>query len=267
MTGLNRRVVLITGAARGQGRSHAIRFATEGAAVALVDICAPICSVQAYPMASPADLAETADLVVAAGGQCLPLIADVRDRAAMASVIQSVLTQFGRLDVVVANAGIAIYGRSWQLSEQEWRDVLDTNLTGVWNTIEPALSALARSPYSSIVVTSSLCGLRGVPHLSAYVAAKHGLIALVTTLGDLIAADGIRINAVCPSAVDAPPARLALGVPADLTGPGFMRFFESALPVGLLDVNDVTDAVAWLASPSCELTGVALPVDAGASGR
>lgn len=156
-------VVLVTGAARGQGRSHALRFAQGGAAIVAVDLCAQIPSVVGYPMATRADLDETVRLVRKLGAPVWATVADVRDADGMRAVARSAVAEFGGIDVVIANAGISSYGRATELGEQAWRDVVDTNLTGVMNTIDAALASMRSRGRASVVTTSSLAGMRGAP--------------------------------------------------------------------------------------------------------
>lgn len=258
-------VVLVTGAARGQGRSHALRFAQGGAAIVAVDLCAQIPSVVGYPMATRADLEETVRLVRKLGAPVWATVADVRDADGMRAVARSAVAEFGGIDVVIANAGISSYGRATELGEQAWRDVVDTNLTGVMNTIDAALASMRSRGRASVVTTSSLAGMRGAPFMIHYVVSKHGVVGLTRRLAADLAPWGIRVNSVLPGAVDAPPGRLSGSQPSYLADRTFHRFFEPVLPIGLIDPGDVSDAVCWLASSHCPLNGACLTVDGGAT--
>ncbi|MGY1608355.1 MULTISPECIES: mycofactocin-coupled SDR family oxidoreductase [unclassified Geodermatophilus] len=273
-------VALVTGAARGQGRAHCLRLAEEGADVVAVDLCAPVPGTD-YPPATEADLEETAEAVRAAGRRAAARVADVRDDAALRSAVDGAVAELGRLDVVVANAGVVVAAPAEQLSAQEWRTVVDTNLTGVWNTVSAALPHLlarpAGSPSASIVVTSSANGgMKAPPHLAAYAASKFGVVGLVRSLAHELGPRGVRVNAVHPTAVSTPmihnEATYRLFAPeAERPGPAevapvFARFHS--LPVPWIEPVDVSNAVLWLASDEARyVTGVSLPVDAGLSAR
>jgi (+)-trans-carveol dehydrogenase len=276
MNSLDGKVAFITGAARGQGRSHALRLAREGARIAAVDIAEPLPSVP-YPGATAADLRQTIELVGQSGGQAIAIQADVRDSAAMDAAASSALAAFGRIDVVCANAGIVSGGASWRLSEQQWRDVIDVNLTGVWHTTKAVIPAMIEAGRGgSIIITSSIAGLRGSRNISHYAASKHGIVGLMRALANEVAPYGIRVNSVHPTTV---ATEMVLNEPTyRLFRPDVVKpTLEDTIPVfrslNLLDVPwveaiDVSNAVAWLASDEARyVTGVALPVDAGASVR
>jgi SDR family mycofactocin-dependent oxidoreductase len=276
MNSLDGKVAFITGAARGQGRSHALRLAREGARIAAVDIAEPLPSVP-YPGATAADLRQTIELVGQSGGQAIAIQADVRDSAAMDAAASSALAAFGRIDVVCANAGIVSGGASWRLSEQQWRDVIDVNLTGVWHTTKAVIPAMIEAGRGgSIIITSSIAGLRGSRNISHYAASKHGVVGLMRALANEVAPYGIRVNSVHPTTV---ATEMVLNEPTyRLFRPDVVKpTLEDTIPVfrsfNLLDVPwveaiDVSNAVAWLASDEARyVTGVALPVDAGASVR
>jgi len=276
--GLAGRVALVTGAARGQGRSHAVRLAADGADVIAVDLCADL-TTTAYPGATTEDLDETGRLVRAAGTRVSTVVADVRDLEAMcAAVARGTAELGGRLDVVVANAGIAGGVPITEMTAATWQEMIDVDLTGVWATLRAAVPALlAGGRGGSIVVTSSANGgLKAPPHLAHYAAAKHGLVGLVRSLANELGPAGIRVNSVHPTAVDTAmihnDATYRLFRP-DLAAPGrddvveLFRSFHS-LPVPWIDPVDVSEAVAFLASDAARyVTGVALPVDAGLSSR
>lgn len=260
------KVAFITGAARGQGREHALRLAAGGADVVLVDACAPFATT-GYEASTSADLAQTVRLVEAEGRRALPFEVDVRDSPAMIDAARQAAGELGRLDLVVANAGICSYGRLWELTDEQWHEMLDVNLTGVWHTIRAVVPALIEAGNGgSVVLTSSGAGLKGLPMLGHYGATKHALVGLARSLANEVAEFGIRVNTVHPTAVRTP-----MGNDPDLVGvfgkfPQFRRSFGNMLPVGKVDASDITDAVAWLLSDEARyVTGVALPVDAGAN--
>ncbi|GAA3237300.1 mycofactocin-coupled SDR family oxidoreductase [Pseudonocardia petroleophila] len=265
------RVALITGGARGQGRSHAVRLAGEGADVVLVDLCSPVDSAP-YPMADPADLEQTVKLVEDLDRRALAVRADVRDLPALQAAVADGLAAFGRLDVVVANAGIAGYAPSLEMDEATWQEMIDINLTGVWKTVRAAAPAVVDGGRGgAIVLTSSVAGLMGFPNLAHYCAAKHGLVGLMKVLAVEFAPHRIRVNSVHPTNVDTDmiqnPAIHSLfsGMPDPdpATAAAAMQAMH-ALPIPWVDPIDISNAVAWLASDEARyVTGVALPVDGG----
>ena len=173
------KVVLITGAARGQGRSHARRFAAEGANIIAVDACAPVLPDVAYEAATVEDLHETARLVEQEGRGIVAHVADVRSQSALDAAVAEGIDRFGRLDVIVANAGVASYHLSWEVPEEHWATVLDVNLTGVWRTVKAGLPAMIEAGNGgAITFISSAAGLRGYSYLGHYAATKHGLVGL-----------------------------------------------------------------------------------------
>jgi SDR family mycofactocin-dependent oxidoreductase len=270
------RVALITGAARGQGRSHAQRLAEEGADIIALDICAQIESVD-YPMSTPADLAETARMVTALGRRVITAQVDVRDLSAMQMAVASAVADLGRLDVVSANAGIFSVGPEAHLiTEQRWRDVIDTNLTGMWHTAKVTVPHLLRGGGGSITFTSSAAGLRGYPNIAHYLSSKHGVVGLMRGLALELAGRGIRVNSIHPSQVDTGMLihdsvfRMFLPNKDNPTVEDFAPISQTmnAMPVPWVNVIDVSHALAFLASDEARyITGVALPVDAGASIR
>ncbi len=274
------KVALVTGAARGQGRAHCLRLAEEGADVVAVDLCAPVPGTD-YPPATEADLQETAGLVRAAGRRAVTAVADVRDDAALRAAVDAAVAELGGLDVVVANAGVVVAAPAEHLTTEAWRTVVDTNLTGVWNTVSAALPHLlagrATGSRASIVVTSSANGgIKAPPHLAAYAASKFGVVGLVRSLAHELGPRGVRVNAVHPTAVSTAmihnEATYRLFAPeAERPGPEevapvFARFHS--LPVPWIEPVDVSNAVLWLASDEARyVTGISLPVDAGLSAR
>ena len=273
MTGASRdgplkgKVAFITGAARGQGRAHAVRLGADGANVIAVDLCEQLASVP-YPLATPEDLAATVKLVEDTGARIVASQGDVRDRASLSSALQAGLDEFGRLDIVVANAGIA----PMQSGDDGWRDVIDVNLTGVYNTIKFAIPTMVKQGTGgSIVLISSAAGLAGVASPDAgsvgYAAAKHGVVGLMRVYANLLAKQSIRVNSIHPTGVETPMINneftrgwlAAMAAGSDSAGG-----MGNALPVEVLQADDIANAVAWLVSDqACYITGVTLPVDAG----
>jgi SDR family mycofactocin-dependent oxidoreductase len=269
------KVAFVTGAARGQGRAHAVRLAQEGADVVVTDLAGPVETV-GYTPATPADLAETVKEVEALGRRAVSFIADVRDHEALRAGLDAGVAELGGLDVVVANAGIINAVRpSWELDEADWREMIDINLGGVWHTTKAAVPHLIeRGPGGSIVLISSTAGLRGIPGIAHYNAAKHGVLGLARTLANELAPYRIRVNSVHPTNVRTVmidnPSSARIYRP-DLESPTF----EDSLPalakinmwdVPYVDVEDVANAVLFLAcEESRYVTGAALPVDLGMS--
>jgi (+)-trans-carveol dehydrogenase len=271
------KVALITGAARGQGRSHALRLAQEGADIVAVDYLESYPTV-AYPMATQADLDETVRLVEEQDRRVLARKADVRSRSQLEAVVDEALAEFGHIDVVSANAGIGPPGVPfWEMSEQQWDDCLDVNLKGVWLTCSVVVpSMIERGQGGSIIVTSSGAGLRGVPHLADYVSSKHGLIGLTRTMANELAEHYIRVNAICPTTVDTTMVQndqLYRLFRPDLDNPKKPDVVEAfkrmnAIPEPWIDPTDVSNAVLWLASDESRyVTGIAMPVDLGVSNK
>ncbi|KUI25026.1 3-ketoacyl-ACP reductase [Mycobacterium sp. IS-1742] len=268
------KVAFITGAARGQGRSHAVRLAEEGADIIAVDVCAPISSNTEIPPATPDDLAETADLVKGVNRRVITAEVDVRDFDALDAVVRSGVEQFGRLDIVVANAGIGNGGQTLdKTSEDDWRDMIDVNLSGVWKTVKAAVPhLLSGGRGGSIILTSSVGGLKPYPHTGHYIAAKHGVIGLMRTFAVELGQHSIRVNAVCPTNVNTPlfmnEGTKKLFRP-DLENPGVDDLavaaqFMHVLPVGWVEPIDVSNAVLFLASDESRyVTGLPVTVDAG----
>jgi (+)-trans-carveol dehydrogenase len=268
------KVAFITGAARGQGRSHAIRLAEEGADIIAVDLCAQVETVP-YPMSTPEDLAETVKLVEETGHRIVAVQADIRDFITLEKVVSDAVAQLGRLDIVSANAGISSPARMDVMSEQTWQDMIDINLTGVWHTVKAAVPHIrAGGRGGSIVLTSSVAGLMAIENIGNYVAAKHGVVGLMRVLALELGYDSIRVNTVNTTSVDTPmimnAANFALFMP-DLDPQDRSREImaqrhlnRTALPVAWVEPVDVSNAVVFLASDEARyITGVALPIDAG----
>ena len=273
MARLEGKVAFVTGAARGQGRSHAVRLAQEGADIIAVDISAQIETVP-FPMGTPDDLAATVEEVEALGRRIIASAVDVRDYDALKATLDAGVARLGGLDIVAANAGIVSFGRAEELTEQAWRDMIDVNLTGVWHTVKAAIPHLRAAGGGAIVITSSGAGLKGNPNLAHYVAAKHGLVGLMRTLANELAPDRVRVNTIHPGSVDTPmiqnQATYHLFLPDHDAGqitrkevaPAFQA--ASALPVPWMEPVDISNAVLCLASDEARyITGVTLPVDAG----
>ncbi|WP_308257813.1 mycofactocin-coupled SDR family oxidoreductase [Pseudonocardia lacus] len=270
------KVAFVTGAARGQGRAHALRLAQEGADIIAVDACAPIDTVDKYPLATPADLDETVAAVEGLDRRIVASVADVRDADGLAAALSAGVDQLGGLDTVVANAGIASYGMSWELTERQWQEMLDVNLTGVWHTAKAAVPHLIARGAGSMVFTSSIGGLKGIMQVAHYVAAKHAIVGLMRTMANELAPHSIRVNTVHPTNVDTHmiqnPGTWGMFAPDDpeptreKAMPGFLSL--NALPVPWVDPVDIANAVLFLSSDEARyVTGVALPVDAGATIR
>jgi len=261
---LDGKVAFITGAGRGQGRSHAVRLAEEGADIIAVDICAPMPTVP-YALATPDDLRETASMVEDRDRRIVACQADVRSRAQLASAVSDGLAALGHIDVVVANAGIMAVPAEGIDEERQWDDALAVMLTGVWHTIKVTVpSMIERGRGGCIVATGSTGGLRGISDgsggIDGYGAAKHGVNGLVAIYANLLARHSIRVNSVHPTGV-ATPMVMNPTVEAWIGGSGYP---PNALPVAAMDPADVSNAIVWLASDDARyVTGVALPVDAG----
>lgn len=268
---LDGRVALITGAARGQGRSHAICLAQQGADIVAIDVPPPIESVP-YGLATSEDLAITVKEVEAVGRRAIAKSADVRDLAGMRRAYEEAAAELGPPDIVVANAGIAPI--SVEPDEREWHDVLAVNLTGVFNTVEVSVPAMIGSGRGgSIVLISSTAGLVGIggntPGMLAYTASKHGVVGLAKAWANYLAQHNIRVNCVAPGGVRTPMV-MNDALPKFATAhPEFANAMGSALPgVAMVEPVDIANAVAWLVSDDARyVTGVILPVDAGAANK
>jgi len=267
---LDGKVAFVTGAARGQGRSHAQRLAHEGAAIIAVDISDRVSPYEGYPAATEADLDETVRQVEGAGGRIVARTADVRDSEALDKVLAEGVGEFGgRLDVVVANAGIVSWGRFWELPDDQWSTMIDVNLTGVWRTLKAAVpQMLAAGNGGSIITVSSVSGLKSLPGQAHYSAAKHGVVGLTKTAAIELGEYGIRVNSIHPWGVaTAQATEDPLMVEMLTAHPNYGMSFASMLPdLPLAEPSDISDAVLYLASQlSRAVTGTQLTVDMGAT--
>ncbi len=268
------KVAFITGAARGQGRSHAVRLAQEGADIIAVDICGPIDTVDRIPPTTPEDLAETADLVKGFDRRIVTAEVDVRDYDALKAAVDSGVEQLGGLDIIVANAGIGNGGNTLdKTSEADWTAMIDINLGGVWKTVKAGVPhILSGGRGGSIILISSVGGLKAYPHTGHYVAAKHGVVGLMRTFAVELGQHNIRVNSVHPTNVNTPlfmnEATMKLFRP-DLENPGPEDLLPigqlmHTLPIGWVEPVDISNAVLFLASDEARyITGVTLPIDAG----
>ena len=276
MTGrVQGKVAFITGAARSQGRSHAVRLASEGADIIAVDLCEEIDSVKRfYPGTTAGDLAQTVKEVEALDRRIMATKADVRDYDALKAALDEGVAELGRVDIVSANAGIFIFGDQTHLvSESDWADVLDVNLTGVWHTCKAVIPHLIEQGRGgSIILTSSTAGLKGTPNVAPYTASKHAVVGLMRTLANELGPHSIRVNTVHPTVVATP---MVLNEPLyklfmpDVEAPTQEQaavLFESvhALPVPWVESIDISNAVLFLASDESRyVTGTELKIDAG----
>jgi SDR family mycofactocin-dependent oxidoreductase len=263
---LEGKVAFITGAARGQGRSHAVRLAQEGADIIAVDICSQLDSV-GYPMASAEDLAQTADEVAALGRRCVTSVVDVRDLAALQAAFDEGSAALGQVGIVLANAGIGPGG--FAPDDQVWEEVVGVNLKGVYHTGTVAIpSMIAAGKGGAIVLTSSTGGMAGAgvnyAGMLAYIAAKHGVVGLMRSWANALAPHSIRVNSVAPTTVRTPMA--GGGDIAEIIKhvPELAGSLTNAMPVDAVEAIDVSNAIAWLVSDDARyVTGSVIPVDAG----
>ncbi|QJY46144.1 mycofactocin-coupled SDR family oxidoreductase [Pseudonocardia broussonetiae] len=267
------KVVLITGGARGQGRSHAVAFAREGADIAFCDIAAQLDSVP-YPMARPEDLDETVKLVEELDRRCVAVTADVRDPGQVQGFVDRALTELGRVDVLLANAGVFTFSTIAEMSDDVWREMIDVNLTGVFHAMRAVLPAMIEQGSGRIIATSSTAGKMGFPNVGHYAATKWGVIGLVKSLAQEVGGNGITVNAVCPTGVDTTmiqnEAAYRLFLPdlenptRDDAAPAFQTL--NAIPVPWIEPVDISNAMLFLASDEARyITGETLAVAAGAT--
>jgi SDR family mycofactocin-dependent oxidoreductase len=271
MSRLSGKVAFVTGAARGQGRAHAIALAAAGADIVAFDLCDDVATAQ-YPMATQDDLRETVKAVEEHGRRILSVIGDVRSAEALDGAVAQALDAFRRIDVLVANAGIWDLGPLWELTEEQWQTMLDINLTGVWRTVKSVVPTMIAQRSGSIVLTSSVNGFEAGAGMTHYVAAKHGVLGLMRNAALELGPHNIRCNAVCPGIVDTKmndwqgAYDMMAGRPGGTAEDRRVAAYNwSALAGrGLLEPDAVSSAVVWLASDDAGVvTGVALPVDGG----
>lgn len=268
------KVAFITGAARGQGRSHAVRLAEEGADIIAIDICGPVSSNPQIEPATRDDLAETADLVKQLNRRIVTAEVDVRDYAAVKAAVDSGVEQLGRLDIICANAGIGNGGQTLDFtSEEDWNDMIDVNLSGVWKSVKAAVPHLiSQGQGGSIILTSSVGGLKAYPHTGHYIAAKHGVVGLMRTFAVELGHHSIRVNSVHPTNVNTPlfmnEGTMKLFRPdLETPGPDDMKVVAQlmhVLPIGWVEPVDISNAVLFLASDESRyVTGLPMTIDAG----
>jgi SDR family mycofactocin-dependent oxidoreductase len=269
---LEGKVAFVTGAARGQGRAHAIRLAREGADIIALDICASASDTILYPPATPEDLAATQHAVEEHGRKVLAREVDIRDSAALTELVHDAVEQFGRLDILVANAGVLSWGRLWELSDDQWNTVIDVNLSGTWRTLRAAIPPMIQAGNGgSVVVVSSAAGLRATPGNGHYSASKQALVAIVSSLALELGEYGIRVNSIHPYAVQTPmtggealmglfekhPTYLPSFPPVPLKREGEVGDQEEHMAP-----EEVSEVVAWLAGDgSAAISGSHIAVD------
>ncbi|MCV7298477.1 mycofactocin-coupled SDR family oxidoreductase [Mycobacterium barrassiae] len=273
---LDGRVAFITGAARGQGRAHAIRLAREGADIIAVDVCAPISDSITYPLGSSDELAETVRAVEATGRKVLAREVDIRDLAALQQVVADGVEQFGRLDILVANAGVLSWGRLFEMSEEQWNTVIDVNLNGTWKTIRAAVPAMIEAGNGgSIILVSSSAGLKATPGNGHYAASKHGITSLTNSLALEVGEFGIRVNSIHPYSIDTPMVEKEAMMELFGRFPSFIHSFKpfpyravsqagASTLQDFMTAEEVSDVVAWLAGDgSATISGSQINVDRG----
>jgi SDR family mycofactocin-dependent oxidoreductase len=269
---LDGEVAFITGAARGQGRCHAVRLAEEGADIIAVDICKQVETVP-YSMATPDDLAETVRLVEALGRRIVAAEVDVRDLAGLTRVVDDAVGQLGRLDIVLANAGISAPAPTLEMDEEAWQTMIDVNLTGAWKTVRASVPHIIRGGRGgSVVITSSLAAIYSNPNTAHYAASKAGLVMLAKVMAKELAPQNIRVNTIHPTTV---ATDMILNEPTyrlfrpDLDNPTRADFERAALtlnklPIPAIEAIDITNAVLYLVSDDGRyVTGTTHVVDAG----
>lgn len=272
---LDGKVALITGGARGQGRSHAVTLAREGAEIVVCDVARQIDTVP-YPMATSEQLQETVRMVEDLDRRCVAVQADVRDAGQMQGAVDRTLAEFGQLDILLANAGIFSFSTVADMTDQLWDDMVDTNLKGVFHSLRAVLPHMIERRYGRIVATSSMAGRAGFANIGHYVAAKWGVIGLVKSLAMEVAQFGITVNAVCPTVVNTDmvrnPATYRLFRP-DLANPTEEQAAEgfaglNIMPIQWVEPHDISNAILFLVSDEARyITGNAMPVAAGENAR
>lgn len=256
---------MITGAARGQGRAHALALAAEGADIIAADAPGPMKDLS-YPLGTESDLRDTVELVNALGRRCTPIAVDVRDSAQVNAAVEQTLRDFGSLDIVLANAGIVSTGLLEEVSDDVWQQLIDTNLTGAFNTLRAAIPVMRRQRFGRIVVTSSMGGRMGIPELAAYNATKWGVIGLAKSVALEVAKDGITVNVICPTTTQTPMVQPEGGddIPDDLV----RRMMKAnPIPQPWLQPEDVSRGIVYLVTDPGVITGSVLEIGLGGSAR
>jgi SDR family mycofactocin-dependent oxidoreductase len=265
------KVVLITGGARGQGRSHAVKFAEEGADVAFCDIASQIETVP-YGMAKESDLADTVKMVEDLDRRCVGVRADVRDRDQIDSFVHQAQSELGRVDFLLANAGIFSFSTVAEMSDTAWNDMIGTNLTGVFHAMRAVLPIMIEQNFGRIVATSSMAGKAGFGNIGHYVAAKWGVIGLVKSTAMEVGANNITVNAVCPTMVNTDmitnEAAYRLFLPdnphptLEEARPAYTAL--NTIPVPWVEPIDISNTMAFLCSDEARyITGETIAVAAG----
>ncbi|WP_099020601.1 mycofactocin-coupled SDR family oxidoreductase [Mycolicibacterium palauense] len=267
---LTDKVVFITGAARGQGRAHAVRMASEGADIIAVDIAGPLPPSVPYDSATPADLAETVKLVEATGRGILAEAADTRDLEALRAVVERGVDRFGRLDAIVANAGITVPEPWNETTPESFRDVMDINVTGTWNTVMAGAQKIVDGGRGgSIVLISSAAGIKMQPFMVHYTASKHAVTGMARAFAAELGKHSIRVNSLHPGAVNTPMGTgdmMAALTRANETNPALMNMVTPFLPDYIAEPEDIADAACWLVSDESRLvTAARIAVDLGAT--
>ncbi|MFV9502956.1 MAG: mycofactocin-coupled SDR family oxidoreductase [Oscillochloridaceae bacterium umkhey_bin13] len=269
---LDGKVALITGGARGQGRSHALTMAREGASIVICDVCEQLPTVS-MPMSNEAEMAETVRMVEDLDRRCVAIKADVRDTAAMQTFADQAMSEFGRIDILCANAGIATFAPAHEMSDEVWDEMIAVNLTGVWKSCRAVIPhMIAGGRGGSIIITSSTAGLKGFANLAHYASAKHGVVGLMRVLAIELAQHSIRVNSIHPTTVNTPMVinqdtiSLFAGGNTEATledvKPTFVAM--NLMPQPWVEAEDISNAVLFLASDDSRfMTGVTLPVDLG----
>lgn len=274
---LQGRVAFVTGAARGQGRAYAVRLAREGADLVISDICAPVSDSVPYVASTPEDLQETVRLVEAEGRKVLARQVDIRDDGAVRSLVADAVKKFGRLDILVANAGVLSWGRLWELTDEQWNAVIDTNLTGTWRTLRAVIPAMIEAGNGgSIIIVSSAGGIKATPGNAHYSASKHGLTALTNSLAIELGEFSIRVNSIHPYSIATPMIEndSMLGILG--AHPAFLHSYapmpyqplvkdsKKAKRNDFMSAEEAAEVVVWLAGDnSGVLSGSQIVIDRG----
>ena len=272
MTDLTDKVALITGAARGQGRAHAERLSADGADVILVDVAGPLPPSVPYDSATPDDLAQTADLVDANGRRAITAVVDTRDHHGLCAAVEQAVAELGRLDVIVANAGICVPSTWDRVSERDFQDTIDVNVVGTWNTVMAgAKHIIAGGRGGSVILIGSAAGVTMEPFMIAYTASKHAIVGLARSFAAELGKHKIRVNSLHPGSVVTPMGSVGMVeamAEAAKSNPVLRHgFTKQLLPDSITMPEDIANAVAWLASDESRyVTAAAIPVDVGVTG-